>query len=88
MFDHIATTEITLINSGKVGFEFCCLNMDPALAKKPKPGVPVMVPHAVSLHRKIPSRIVIMKLKSKRLPLEAKNAQKNENQRLGFIKSL
>ncbi|XP_053402100.1 hydrocephalus-inducing protein homolog isoform X11 [Mercenaria mercenaria] len=46
MYDHVATTEITLVNTGKVGFEFCCLNLDPALAKKPKPGVPIMVPHA------------------------------------------
>lgn len=49
MYDHVATADITLINSGKVGFDFCCLNMDPALAKKPKPGIPVMVPHTVSL---------------------------------------
>lgn len=48
MYDHVASTEITLVNTGKVGFEFCCLNLDPALAKKPKPGVPIMVPHAVS----------------------------------------
>lgn len=48
MYDHVASTEITLCNTGKVGFDFCCLNLDPALAKKPKPGVPIMVPHAVS----------------------------------------
>ncbi|KAH3778716.1 hypothetical protein DPMN_180186 [Dreissena polymorpha] len=48
MYDQVATTMISLVNTGKVGFEFCCLNMDPALAKKPKPGVPIMVPHAVS----------------------------------------
>ena len=29
-----------------------------------------------------------VKLKSRRLPLETKNTQKNENRRLGFIKSL
>ncbi|XP_052230840.1 hydrocephalus-inducing protein-like isoform X4 [Dreissena polymorpha] len=46
MYDQVATTMISLVNTGKVGFEFCCLNMDPALAKKPKPGVPIMVPHA------------------------------------------
>ncbi|KAL3860158.1 hypothetical protein ACJMK2_010318 [Sinanodonta woodiana] len=46
MYDHSATAEITLINSGKVGFEFKALNMDPALAKRPKPGVPIMIPHA------------------------------------------
>ncbi|XP_052816168.1 hydrocephalus-inducing protein homolog isoform X2 [Mya arenaria] len=46
MYDHVASTTISLVNTGKVGFNFCCLNMDPALARKPKPGVPVMVPHA------------------------------------------
>ena len=48
MFDQVASHEITLVNTGKVGFDFCCLHLDPALAKKPKPGVPIMVPHAVS----------------------------------------
>lgn len=48
MFDHTCSAEITLINSGKVGFDFVALNMDPSLAKKPRPGVPIMVPHAVS----------------------------------------
>lgn len=48
MYDQVASQEITLVNTGKVGFNFCCLNLDPALAKKPKPGVPIMVPHAVS----------------------------------------
>jgi hypothetical protein len=48
MYDHVASAELTLINSGKVGFEFCALGMDPANAKKPRPGLPVMVPHSVS----------------------------------------
>ncbi|KAL5021171.1 hypothetical protein ScPMuIL_000326 [Solemya velum] len=46
MFDHTCSAEITLINSGKVGFDYSALNMDPSLAKKPRPGVPIMVPHA------------------------------------------
>lgn len=48
LYDHVASAEITLINTGKVGFNFCGIGMDPALAKKPKPGSPIMVPHAVS----------------------------------------
>ncbi|XP_071173399.1 hydrocephalus-inducing protein homolog isoform X10 [Mytilus edulis] len=46
MYDHVASAEIKLINTGKVGFDFCGIGMDPALAKKPKPGSPIMVPHA------------------------------------------
>lgn len=45
MYDHVASAEITLVNSGKVGFEFTGVGMDPAQAKKPQPGVPIMVPH-------------------------------------------
>lgn len=48
MYDHVASAEITLVNSGKVGFEFTGVGMDPAQAKKPQPGVPIMVPHTVS----------------------------------------
>lgn len=48
MYDQVATAEITLVNLGKVGFEFTGMGMDPAQAKKPKPGVPIMVPHTVS----------------------------------------
>ena len=47
MYDHIATSEITLTNTGHVGFEFVGLGMDPAMAVKPKYGVPVMIPHKV-----------------------------------------
>ncbi|XP_064641495.1 hydrocephalus-inducing protein-like isoform X2 [Lineus longissimus] len=45
MYDDIATAEITLHNLGKVGFEFTALGMDPTLEEKPRPGVPVMIPH-------------------------------------------
>lgn len=49
MFDQVAVAEITLINSGKVGFEFTAIGMDPGMASRPKPGIPVMIPHTVSL---------------------------------------
>ncbi|CAH1779299.1 unnamed protein product [Owenia fusiformis] len=45
MFDQVAVAEVTLHNTGKVGFEFTALNMDPSMANKPMPGVPVMIPH-------------------------------------------
>ena len=48
MYDQIGTVEITLVNTGRVGFEFVALGMDPGMVTKPKPGVPVMIPHAVS----------------------------------------
>ena len=48
MYDVVAVQEIALINTGKVGFEFTALNMDPGMAVKPKPGVPIMMPHTVS----------------------------------------
>ena len=48
MYDHVASAEITLVNLGKVGFEFTGVGMDPSQAKKPKAGVPIMVPHSVS----------------------------------------
>ncbi|XP_046359897.2 hydrocephalus-inducing protein homolog isoform X3 [Haliotis rufescens] len=46
MYDQVASAEITLINTGKVGFEFSSIGMDPTLAKRPYPGIPIMVPHS------------------------------------------
>ncbi|XP_055892829.1 hydrocephalus-inducing protein homolog isoform X5 [Biomphalaria glabrata] len=46
MYDHVASATITLINKGKVGFEFRGINIDPALEKRPIPGQPVIVPHS------------------------------------------
>ena len=46
MYDQLGSAEITLINSGKVGFEFVATGMDPAMAKRPLPGVPIMIPHS------------------------------------------
>ena len=48
MYDQVAVAEITLVNTGHVGLEFTGLGMDPGMASKPKPGIPVMIPHVVS----------------------------------------
>lgn len=48
MYDSIAVAELTLINTGKVAFEYHALNMDPALQQRPQPGKPILVPHTVS----------------------------------------
>ena len=48
MYDHVASGEIVLVNTGMVGFEFTALGMDPQMASKPQPGVPIMIPHTVS----------------------------------------
>ena len=48
MYDQIATAEIVLVNTGRVGFDFTAVGMDPGMAVRPKPGVPIMIPHTVS----------------------------------------
>ena len=48
MYDQTGVAEITVLNTGRVGFEFVAVGMDPGMASKPKPGMPVMIPHAVS----------------------------------------
>lgn len=50
MYDQTAEAEISLMNTGRVGFEFSALAMDPGMAAKPKPGMPVMIPHSVSFY--------------------------------------
>ena len=45
LYDHVAEAEITLMNTGRVGFDFCGLGMDPSMAAKPLPGIPIMIPH-------------------------------------------
>ena len=59
MYDQVAVAEMVLMNTGRVGFEFIGLNMDPGMAVKPKPGVPVMIPHRVS-HGSVLSSLVDM----------------------------
>ncbi|XP_074644164.1 hydrocephalus-inducing protein homolog [Tubulanus polymorphus] len=46
MYDEVASAEITLINCGKVGFNFTALGIDPEEVGKPRPGIPVMIPHS------------------------------------------
>ncbi|CAL1528045.1 unnamed protein product [Lymnaea stagnalis] len=46
MYDQVSTATITLINCGKVGFQFSGINMDPALQKRPLPGQPIILPHS------------------------------------------
>lgn len=45
MFDTVSEAEITLTNTGKVGFDFTTINMDPSTSQHPIPGVPVVIPH-------------------------------------------
>lgn len=47
MYDQVATSEITLVNKGRVGFDFEALNMEPCPSGKPQPGVPLLIPHKV-----------------------------------------
>ncbi|XP_059164892.1 hydrocephalus-inducing protein homolog isoform X11 [Physella acuta] len=46
MYDHVGSSSITLVNTGKVGFKFSGINMDPALQKRPLPGQPIIIPHS------------------------------------------
>ncbi|XP_042303381.1 LOW QUALITY PROTEIN: hydrocephalus-inducing protein homolog [Sceloporus undulatus] len=46
LFDHICVTEITLKNTGKVGFEYLVLDTIRASADNPPPGVPLTLPIA------------------------------------------
>ena len=48
MYDQVASAEIVLVNTGMVGYEFTALGMDPQMASKPQPGIPIMIPHTVS----------------------------------------
>ncbi|XP_067853715.1 hydrocephalus-inducing protein homolog [Heptranchias perlo] len=44
LFNHVAVTEITLMNTGKVGFDFTILNHEQAADQEPLPGVPLIAP--------------------------------------------
>ncbi|ESO91099.1 hypothetical protein LOTGIDRAFT_122343, partial [Lottia gigantea] len=59
MYDNVGSAEITLINTGKVGFNFTGLNMDPSLAKHPKPGHPIMIPHTGYIEPLSEQKIVV-----------------------------
>ncbi|MGH0142284.1 UNVERIFIED_CONTAM: hypothetical protein FKN15_002866 [Acipenser sinensis] len=45
LFDHMAEAEITLKNTGKVGFEFSTLNVQlDSSPNNPRPGIPLVIP--------------------------------------------
>jgi len=48
-YDQVAVTEITLANTGRVGFDFFGVGMDPCFESSLKPGIAVMMPHIVSI---------------------------------------
>ncbi|XP_069757040.1 hydrocephalus-inducing protein homolog [Narcine bancroftii] len=47
LFNHVAVTEITLKNTGKVGFDFAVLNEVRSVDQDPVPGVPFITPSMV-----------------------------------------
>ncbi|KAJ7312066.1 hypothetical protein JRQ81_006401 [Phrynocephalus forsythii] len=49
LFDHISIAEITLRNTGKVGFEYSVLDTTLASADSPPPGVPLALPACGSI---------------------------------------
>ncbi|XP_077982980.1 hydrocephalus-inducing protein homolog isoform X2 [Glandiceps talaboti] len=59
MYDQVAEAEIILHNTGKVGFDFVALNMDPSTKDKPVPGVPVMIPHSGHIEANSQQRLMI-----------------------------
>jgi len=46
-YDQVAVVEITLMNTGHVGFEFVGIDVDPCLETSPKPGLAFIMPHRV-----------------------------------------
>nr|XP_006823299.1 PREDICTED: hydrocephalus-inducing protein homolog [Saccoglossus kowalevskii] len=59
MYDEVAEAEIILENTGKVGFDFVALNMDPSTQDKPMPGIPIMIPHSGHIEAHSAQRLVI-----------------------------
>jgi len=49
LYDQLAVAELTLFNTGRVGFDFIGIGMDPCFETNPKPGVAIMMPHMVSI---------------------------------------
>ncbi|XP_041376326.1 hydrocephalus-inducing protein-like isoform X3 [Gigantopelta aegis] len=44
IYDQVITADITLFNTGKIGFQFITINTNPSLCRNPPPGLPVLVP--------------------------------------------
>ncbi|XP_033116735.1 hydrocephalus-inducing protein homolog isoform X2 [Anneissia japonica] len=59
MFDQVNEADIVLRNTGKVGFDFNAINMDPAFIKRPSPGVPVMIPNSGHIEAHSEQRLTI-----------------------------
>lgn len=47
LFDHVAEAEITLRNTGKVGFQFSALLGEKDVCEDPRPGHPLVIPKMV-----------------------------------------
>ena len=58
MYDQAAAAEIILVNTGKVGFEFNGIDVDPGLSPRPKVGVPIMVPQSVGYLHRLPYHVL------------------------------
>jgi len=49
LYDQVAVAEITLINNGRVGFDFVGVGMESCFETSPKPGLAVLMPHMVCI---------------------------------------
>jgi len=49
LYDQVAVAEITLINTGRVGFDYVGVGMDSCFETSPKPGLAVLMPHMVCI---------------------------------------
>jgi len=49
LYDQVAVAEMTLFNTGRVGFDFVGIGMDACFETSPRHGVPIMMPHMVSI---------------------------------------
>ena len=45
----MAVADLTLFNTGRVGFDFVGVGMDACFETNPKPGVAIMMPHMVRI---------------------------------------
>ncbi|KAI1889973.1 hypothetical protein AGOR_G00168420 [Albula goreensis] len=60
LFDRVVETEITLRNTGKVGFEFSALLSEEALSPEdPLPGVPVVIPRMGYVEAKAEQKLTV-----------------------------
>jgi hypothetical protein len=87
MYDQVAVAEISLINTGLVGFDFTAMNMDPDMSNKPKPGVPVMTPHSVrAALSSIAPIVVLMMTKKDRVGMDSLAVEHWRNMRMCVVR--